>query len=93
MYLTCLRVTSKTEHISDHTYTDRPLESLNFFFVAPHHFYLSTPVVDPILCLQWYKKYLRLQMYCYTFVTLEYTCKINIYDFKFTVTLVYAFKF
>ena len=32
-------------------------------------------------------------MYCYTFVTLEYTCKINIYDFKFTVTLVYAFKF
>ena len=23
-------------------------------------------------------------MYCYTFVTLEYTCKINIYDFKFT---------
>ena len=31
-------------------------------------------------------------MYCYTFVTLEYTCKINIYDFKFTVTLVYAYK-
>ena len=24
-------------------------------------------------------------MYCYTFVTLEYTCKIIIYDFKFTV--------
>ena len=45
-------------------------------------------LVDPILCLQWYKKYLRLQMYCYTFVTLEYTCKINIYDFKFTVTSV-----
>ena len=35
-------------------------------------------LVNPILCLQWYKKYLRLQMYCYTFVTLEYTCKINI---------------
>ena len=31
-------------------------------------------------------KYLRLQIYCYTFVILEYTSKINIYDFKFTVT-------
>ena len=32
------------------------------------------------------KKYLRLKIYCYTFVILVYTCNINTYGFKFTDT-------